>query len=168
MSSQYKGLGDQNKFKETILWMFILCWLINIPFFIAYFGFPQWVISTYAGNTKNLATENNQGDIKYFQQVNTWASVYLRLVMIAHVFYLFSFPLALAHRYDGAPIIPLVGSLSALVTNLILNPLFLLVIATNATDAIILVGVATIIARIVDLAIILVCMLVRKQTNLHF
>lgn len=166
MSSQYKGSKQYTLFKESIHWMIILSFIINIPFFIAFMGFGSWSIQTYAGAANKLSDKTNFNDpnsVILFQTINDWSVQYLRLIMIAHIFYIISFPLTVAHRYDGAPFIPLIGSIAALCVNSILDPILLIKVAKTPADAILFVGIATIVARIVDLSIVLIFVFIRKN-----
>ncbi|WP_038102906.1 MATE family efflux transporter [Ureaplasma diversum] len=166
MTSQYKGSKQYTLFKESVHWMIILSFLVNIPFFIAFMGFGSWSIQTYAGAANQLTNQSKQIDpsnVALFQSINDWSVQYLNLIMIAQIFYTISFPLAVAHRYDGAPFIPLLGSLSALCVNSILDPVLLIKFAKTPTDAIRFVGIATIVARLVDISIVLICVFIRKN-----
>lgn len=161
ISSQYRGKGDYQRFKEAVWYMIIGSFIINIAFMVAYIGFPQWSVNLYAGSVNNLSSTDV--DVNSFNKVNQWSALYLQYAMIAQCFYIFSYPLATANRQDSKPIIPLFGSIAAFVLNCILNPILLILVAKTEEQAIVYVAYATIASRFLDLLIVLIFILIRKK-----
>ncbi len=165
-SSQYLGSKNYHKFKETINYMILGSVVLNIPFLIAYIGFPQWSVTTYAGSIGNFGKDLSKitpEELANFEKVNKWASMYLQYAMIGQCFYAFSYPFAIAHRQDTRPTIPLFGSIAALCLNCILDPVLMILVAKTPEEAVMLAVFSTIASRGFDLSIVLLCVFIFKK-----
>ncbi|WP_208894955.1 MATE family efflux transporter [Ureaplasma diversum] len=166
MAAQYYGKRDYLRFKECINFMLLSSLISNIIFITVFIVIPLEIVGLMSG--AEIVDTTDPLAVKNFQITNQLAATYLRYQSLTLIPYLFTFIMAVAYRQDNSPIIPMIATVLAVITNIILDPILIIYVAKNANEAVMYVALATVIARALAALFLLTITLIRKDKPYYF
>lgn len=166
MAAQYYGKKDYLRFKECINFMLLSSLISNVIFVLIFMLIPLEMVGLMSG--AEIVDTTDPVAIKNFQLTNQLAATYLRYQSLTLIPYLFSFIMAVAYRQDNSPLIPMIATILAVITNIILDPILIIYAAKSADEAVAFVAVATVIARSLAAIFLLIITLIKKDKPYYF
>lgn len=158
VTAQFFGSKDLNRLHQTIVFKFIVCFALTIPFILLMFIIPETLVSV-SRNIFNVDAGTNS----FF--INKIASKYIFYSAPSFLVMIFTYSFAYGYREIGNPKVPLIASICSMCFNIILDPL-LIVYETDIENAVRNIALATLACRIIELLVILIFIYVKKNRYL--
>ncbi len=154
MTAQYYGKGDHARLKETILFKLL------IGFFIG--AFAMVIIMTLSTEIINVVSQSDNTTIKRFADTYLfWSGLSMIPLGIAYA-------LEFSLKDTKQTMIPLIAASVAMVSNIILDPIFIMDSSISDIDKIRNIAITTMIARVIEAGIILIWLAFNKKNSNYF
>lgn len=153
MISQYYGNRESEKIRNALSFRIMSTLALQIPFIL--------LLSIIPGELITLSSNVSSG--------TTWeyAKIYLFFTAFTYIPFSIAYTLSFSLQETKRPFFSFLAALGGMATNIILDPI-VIIFAPSVEDAIMFVALSTGIARIVQIIIILIYIIVKKDQYLFF
>lgn len=159
LGAQYYGKGDEEGVRYTFRFKFIISVVLLALALVIFIGFGPKLISLFL-------TEGEQkvGDIALTFKLS---KSYLKIMLIGLFPFIISQAYSSTLRDTGETVIPMVGSIIAVVTNFFLNLILIFGLLGAPKLGVVGAAIATVIARFAEMIYMLICV-TRQKIRFHF
>ncbi|MGL5522185.1 MAG: MATE family efflux transporter [Metamycoplasmataceae bacterium] len=161
MMSQYFGSKEFSKTRQITFYRIWSGILIALPMVILFMTIPEQFILFASGNISGTNGEEVKKIIHY-------ASIYLFWSAWTFFPYIIAIGLSFSLQETKRANISLYAAIAGLITNIILDPVFIFVFQDNPELSIMFVAVSTGIARIIQIAFLLIYLSFKKNDPINF
>lgn len=159
MMAQYYGNDDELMSKKVTAFRLWSMLLLAVPFIILLMAIPEQLIIITSGTDVSVQEQKDTLDL---------AKIYLFWTALTFIPYVTAESLSHSLQETKRPIISLLAAVTGMATNIILDPICIILSKDNVEQAMMLVALSTGLARIVQTLFVLIYIIIKKDKWLWF